>query len=188
MPAISPLYGPGEAFLCDDWVILFQKRPPAYMEAGGKIFHKETVSPIQYLYALGVYYRPDRDYPISARPFLITSIEVTFLEAIAAEQNGEPPPHFNAEDINPLDVYLCEFEAEQHHNYGHYFADLSDAAYAKDVLMRLAADQLDMTQAPEPLGSLEVGWELVMGRATAEDLLNIRGRNGISGFSPERVN
>jgi hypothetical protein len=179
MPSAWSDNGSGESFVWDDYVMLFEVRPQAVMEVLGEIAGQKITSPIQYLYALCVFYRPDRGHRASSLPILTVSVEATFLPAML----GGNSVKFNADEVSPRDVFLCQLSSGGHANFGNYNGGLSDNARAKEVLLQTAARTLQLTGAPESLGAVRNASGLNTGETTLEQARNKRDhRGGIGGF------
>ena len=155
MPAPFSSSDPGEAWVWGDYVALLQTNPDHVTEIINKITEQKSArSPMQYPYAMTVFYRKDRNpHGPSSRPIIVATLER--LEcAKAAKILSARGIDLSSMDIQ-LDAEIVQglFTAEARANLGHYKDELTRDS-ARRYFLSLVKRHLSLEGEPVKIGSI----------------------------------
>ena len=144
---------PGDAYVCEDYVLLFQVEPPTIVDGisaisaiVGKKGKGELVPPssaMTYLYSLSVLYR--RQVNPSARPVRLFGLEQVDVTKV--------PPDLRDLAADSMRPMIGEFTPTGHLNYGEYSGRLVYGD-VREALLECAKRSLRLTGEPEWIGTV----------------------------------
>ena len=137
LPAPRVSVDPGEAWICEEYLLLLQKNPITIAEFLNKNSTNKIIDvpPIEYPYVMSVYYRLNKSpNPNSKNPILVATLEKSrFVEML--EENA----------VSGL------FEAGGHTNVGIYKGDLTLQS-VREYFINLISKQLDLKTVATKIG------------------------------------
>jgi hypothetical protein len=134
LPAPRVSVDPGEAWICEEYLLLLQKNPITIAEFLNKNSTNKIIDvpPIEYPYVMSVYYRLNKSpNPNSKNPILVATLEKSI-------------------DSDPL-IFRGLFEAGGHANVGIYKGDLTLQS-VRESFINLISKQLDLKTAATKIG------------------------------------
>lgn len=156
MPAPLSSTQPGETWVWGDFVLTLQTHPKKVADAMHQIAGTRQTgpSPIDYPYAVTVYYRKDRNpHGPSSRPILVVGIEKMNNAAAAAmlRAQGIDPSELGMDGDSPLVLGL--FTAASRFNLGSYDGP-TDIDSIRDQLFSIVGDHVHPVGEPVKIGPI----------------------------------
>ncbi len=154
MPAPWSSIDPGEAWVWGDYVVLLQTKPIIVAEMMAKMIGQKGigVSPMQYPFAMTVFYRKDRNpHGPSSRPVLVATLEQMDYAAAAKMMGAD------GIDISDMGrdahIVLGLFTAELRLNLGNFQGDMNRDS-ARRYLLNLIGSHLSLKGEPVMIGTI----------------------------------
>ena len=156
MPAPWSSVDPGEAWVWGDYVALFQSKPISVAEMTAKMTGQKGIgaSPMQYPFAMTVFYRKDRNpHGPSSRPVLVATLE-RMNYAAAAKMFGAQGIDFSSmPSSDNAPVFQGLFTAETRSNLGYFHGELTRDS-ARSHFLNLIRQHLSPTGEPVRIGAM----------------------------------
>jgi hypothetical protein len=161
MPSPWDSIDEGEAWVWGDFVMLLQTKPMLVAEMLNEMTGKKNTKkpPLNYPYALTVYYRKDRNpHGPSSRSIMAATLEIADYSALG-KLLGQ-----NIQNNGPQEVVKGLFTANQRYNLGNYDGKL-DKESVRTYFFSLMRKQLSLSGEPKKIGKIsdihghpETGW------------------------------
>ena len=156
MPAPWSSVDPGEAWVWNDYVVLFQTKPRLLAEVTAAITGRPAahLPPIEYLYAMTVFFRPDRhpDGP-SHRPVLVATLERLDLAAAGKLMGARSVALSAIASSEDGPVMKGLFTADARLALGEFDDELTRDS-ARDQILNLIRRHLALVGEPVKIGAM----------------------------------
>lgn len=156
MPAPWSSADPGEAWVWGDFVATFQTKPILVAEMLAKMAGEKGLgeSPLEYLFAMTVFYRKDRNpHGPSSQPVLVATLERMDYEAAAIMMGVDDPGRLGADGSGSAPVVQGLFTSESRFNLGQFPGEPTRDS-ARKYFLDLVGRRLSLTGEPVKIGSM----------------------------------